>query len=594
MLDQSKVKITVLNGRQAGNTYSLKEGDKKIIGRDNNCHIQILDKGISRNHSLLEWKSDHFLLVDLGSTNGTFVNNKIIISKILEDGDIFKIGQTELKYEALQEAKASSASFEDDILEYSPNTIMERVDVSHSLCGVSSLPRSTRTSRETESEPESPDAKSNLYLSTIYEVSNLVNAEHDLKQLFETIMDKIMQVFEPDRGFLVMQSEDGSLNVAVEKNYQGGEAKLSHTILKKTIKEGISVLSANAMLDDRFTGGMSIVSQQIKSVMSVPLESSKKILGAIYVDSLGSSNCFKKMNLDLLTAIGKQAGVAVERAMLFEHFMEKEKIQQALEIAQNIQKSLLPSSVPDDVEFDMVGWNLTCDETGGDYYDFFKLPGNKLGITIGDVTGHGVGAALLMATARAFLKALVMKSNSITNMMDELNTLLERDMEDDKFMTLFYGEIDTQKLTLRYANAGHDAPLLYRKKQDQFEELEGTGIPLGMMDDFEYEEGEVIQIQAGDILVLSTDGITESMNPQGEQFGTERLLEVIKNGANKSANQIIKDCYDRVQKFCQGTPQRDDLTLVIVKFDKKLTRSETDQEILTKKIDREYTVRRQI
>jgi sigma-B regulation protein RsbU (phosphoserine phosphatase) len=317
--------------------------------------------------------------------------------------------------------------------------------------------------------------------------------------------------------------------------------------------------------------------------MSVPLESANKILGAIYVDSLGASNRFHKAHLDLLTAIGKQAGIAVERAMLFEHYLEKEKMKQALEIAQNIQKTLLPSGVPEHFEYDIVGWNLTCDETGGDYYDFLELPGQRLGVTVGDVSGHGIGAALLMATARAFLKALAIKCNEITTVINELNKLLEQDMEEDKFMTLFYGEIDIKQLKLRYVNAGHEAPFLYRKHKNTFETLESTGIPLGMMDDFEYQEGQEIELEMGDILVLSTDGITEAMNPEGEQFGAERLREVIQQGVNKSANQIVKDCYDQLQKFCRGTPQRDDLTLVIIKFQFRAESQKTDVRALTRK-----------
>ena len=152
--------------------------------------------------------------------------------------------------------------------------------------------------------------------------------------------------------------------------------------------------------------------------------------------------------------------------------------------------------------------------------------------------------------------------------MSELNILLEQDLQDDKFMTLFYGELDLKTLTLSYANAGHESPLLYRKATGEFEELESTGIPLGMMDDSEYEENQ-IRMQLGDILVLSTDGISEAMNKKGEQFGIERLVEIIRRGVNKSANQVIKDCHDAVLKFCGEEQQRDDLTLVVLKFTRR-------------------------
>ncbi len=566
MLDtkaKSLAKITVKSGKQAGASFDLSEKMKKVLGRDNNCDIQVLDKGISRNHSLLEHKGDHFLLVDLGSTNGTFVNDKIIISKILESGDIIKIGQTEILYEEVEEkSKTSPDQFiQDEFLTHSPNTIMERVDVDVSLCGISREDLKAQIGGQSNSSEAT-------YLSTIYEVSNIINAEQDEKKLFNGLIDKITSVFKPDRAFLVML-EDEEYHIATAKNARGGDYKISKTILKKTVQEGVSVLSGNAVLDDGYSDCQSIVTQQIKSVMCVPLESRDKILGAIYIDSLGGINRFKKGDLELLAAIGRQAGVAIERTQLFDQVMEKEKLKQEMEIAQKIQKSLLPSSIPENFEYDLVGWNRSCDDTGGDYYDFFELDDGRLACAIGDVTGHGIGAAFLMATGRAFLKALAHQNKEIPIMMNELNNLLERDMADDKFMTLFYGEIDSKKMILRYANAGHDCPMLYRRSQDKFEQLESTGIPLGMMEDYEYEEAEPVQINPGDILVLSTDGITEAMNTNGDQFGEEKLIEIIRNFSAKSANQIIKECHDAVAKFCGTAPQRDDLTLVVFKFNRR-------------------------
>lgn len=563
--------LLIRNGKQMGASFTMAKGDKKVIGRDNSCQIQILDKGISRNHSLIEWKEDHFLLVDLGSTNGTFVNNKIIISRKLMDGDILKIGQTEIKYKELQpEAPAAASFIKDDFVERSPNTIMERVDVNQSLAVSSRIYHKDGHVEEAEGASD----LSAVYLSTIYEVSNLTNAEQDQNKLFAAILDKIMEVFKPDRAFiLVPEGED--FRVVVQRDTQGGETKLSRTILKKTIHEGVSILSANAMLDDRFSGNMSIVAQNIQSVISVPLESSKEVLGAIYIDSIASSNRFNKAHLDLLTAIGKQAGVAVHRAILFKDYMEKERMQQALDIARKIQTSLLPSGAPETFEYDLVGWNVTCDETGGDYYDFLDLGNGRWAIAIGDVTGHGVGAALLMATSRAFIKALAGKSNNIPVMMNELNRLLADDMGEDRFITLFYGELDTKTMILRYANAGHENPMLYRKNKQNFEALESTGIPLGMVKEFDYDDSREIKINPSEILVLSTDGITEAMDPEGQQFGAERLYEVVQKGAGKSANQIVRDCHDELQKFCQGRPWRDDLTLVVIKFDQRFPKTGT-------------------
>lgn len=568
-LNVTSAQVIIRNGKQANKVFQLSKHEKKIIGRETNCNIQVLDKGASRNHSLIEFKGDHFLLVDLGSTNGTFVNDKTIISKILADGDIIKIGQTELLYRVVEpetETKVAPSSV-GMIDEFLPaNSIVEKIDVTNSLCGVSLQD----LQRQTGSASSNANTAAN-YLSTIYELSNLINKEQTQLKMFDAILDKIMDVFKPDRAYIVIykKEEENPYHVAVERDTIGDQRKISKTILSKTILDGVSVRSGNAAMDGDLAGGMSIVVQKIKSVMCVPLESQSKVLGAIYIDSVASTNRFTKSDLDLLTAVGVLAGVAIERAILSESAVEKEKLHQAMEIAQNIQRSMLPDCVPDSFEYDLVGWNKTCDETGGDYYDFFELPNNRLAITVGDVTGHGIGAALLMATARAFLKALAMKADSVTNLINELNFLLEKDMDDDKFMTLFYGEFDAKTMQLTYSNAGHDNPLLYRVANKQFEELEATGMPLGIDDEEEYEE-ESVKINKGDVLIMSTDGITEAMNPEGEQFGQERFEQIIKNNVQKSANQIIRECYNAVTNFCQGAAQRDDLTLVVIKFNSRI------------------------
>ena len=172
-----------------------------------------------------------------------------------------------------------------------------------------------------------------------------------------------------------------------------------------------------------------------------------------------------------------------------------------------------------------------------------------------------------MATARAYLKAVVRKATDVPIVVTELNQLLSQDMDADKFMTLLYGELDAKKMVFRYASAGHEGPILYRKKIKQFDHFESSGIPLGIMGDFVYEDKIEVAMDIGDILILSTDGIVESMNLQGEQFGVERFEKLIQQSSDKSANQIIKDCYDQLQEFCEGAPQRDDLTLFILKFD---------------------------
>jgi len=560
-----RCKLVVRNGQHAGQVFHIGDGESKILGRDASCEMQMYDKGLSRNHSLVESKDDRFVLSDLGSTNGTFVNGKMIISKPLEEGDLVNVGKIQLQFflERSENPVSSSVRIVEDLDPIGPGTIIKRMDIDSVV-----FPKG-------EAAPEELQEQLGHYqqaLKTIYQVGIEINAAKTLDGLYNRVMDIIMDILKAERGFVILYHPDAEeqFETVVARGQTTAKANVSRTILTKAVSEGLSVLSSNAMADDRFKGGMSIILNQIKSVMAVPLKShGGQIHGAIYVDSRGTSDVFKDSQLELLSIIGMQAGITAERITLNDQLFEQEKMKQALEVAHNIQRSFLPDNLPDSLGLDIVGWSESCDETGGDYYDFVEYEGGQLGLAIGDVSGHGVGAALLMATARAFLRALVGSTDSMSELFTKLNALLEADLEDDQFMTLFYGVLDPKQWTLTYSSAGHDPPLIYRVLDDKFDELDSLGVPLGMVADYEYGEAGPVRFLEGDILLLSTDGIVESMNEDNQEFGKERMMEVIRSSTGASANQIVRNIHSAVTEFSQGRPPRDDLTLVVVKFDSR-------------------------
>ncbi len=243
----------------------------------------------------------------------------------------------------------------------------------------------------------------------------------------------------------------------------------------------------------------------------------------------------------------------------------------ALVLAGEVQKSLLPNEMPRVKGLDIAGRNVSCDEIGGDYYDFIWRPGLQNGafsIVVGDISGHGVDSALLMTTARAFLRMRASQPGSISEIVSAMNNHLAQDVLDTgKFMTLFCLNIDPEEGQLEWVRAGHDPALIYSPETDTFDELKGSGIALGVSDGFEYIENRKEGLQSGQIIAIGTDGIWEAFNTSGEMFGKKRFQDVIRANAGLNAEGIINAVYGALNRFTLGKKSEDDVTLVVVKVD---------------------------
>ena len=249
--------------------------------------------------------------------------------------------------------------------------------------------------------------------------------------------------------------------------------------------------------------------------------------------------------------------------------MERDRIRFSLELAREIQQSLLPKAAPQVDGLQVAAVSLYCDETGGDYYDFIDLRHRRpglLGVVVGDVAGHGISSALLMATTRAFFRQRAVHPGSMDAVLTDVNGLLVRDVGDSgQFVTMSYVVIDRPEGTLRWVRAGHDPGLLFNPDSDIFVELKGPGIPLGVQADWNYETRQVDGFDTGHILVLATDGVWETRNPHGEDFGKERLEALVRLNARRPAQEILDAVIASHKAFRDGRKTDDDVTLVIVK-----------------------------
>ena len=254
-----------------------------------------------------------------------------------------------------------------------------------------------------------------------------------------------------------------------------------------------------------------------------------------------------------------------EELMSVEDLLDTGRMREELAIARRIQRAFLPEAPPGLQGFEIDGWNEPCRETGGDYYDYVRLPGGRLGLAIGDVSGHGIGPALLMANARAALRALLQVAESPGDVLGRQNDLLVADTLEDHFMTMFVGVLDMSTKRFRYAVAGHERPLLLRANTNDFATLDGKGMPLGIAQGQRYAEGDCVTLKHGDLLACFTDGLWEATDLNGEMFGHERLRAALLRTRGGSASEIAADLRREAFGFAGGAHQSDDLTLMALK-----------------------------
>lgn len=306
---------------------------------------------------------------------------------------------------------------------------------------------------------------------------------------------------------------------------------------------------------------------QVGSYLCVPLIAQNRTLGVInLVHPPGEQSSFSELDRDILMTISGLAATSISNAMLHADSLEKERYRQSLAIARTIQMRLFPSSVPPFPTLD-VAWNSeSCDETGGDYVDFIATEDGRFIAVVGDVSGHGIGSALLMAAARAGLRASLRGDRPLSQVIGQLNDQLEHDMEIDRFMTMFVIAFGPAGGAPAFVNAGHDSPILYRAATGTVEELPSTGMPLGIFAGNPYDTGTLPALTPGDALLITTDGVWEVPAADGgEMLGKQRLMEIFRRQAGRPASEALLGVLAEVNAYTGGPPARDDVTLVVLR-----------------------------
>jgi serine phosphatase RsbU (regulator of sigma subunit) len=296
--------------------------------------------------------------------------------------------------------------------------------------------------------------------------------------------------------------------------------------------------------------------------MVVPLLSENRVIGCFNLES-DRLDAYSAHDQQLLTTFASHAAIAIERIRFYQDVLQKRRYEEELAFARQIQLSLLPREQPQFPPYDLAGANYPSPAVGGDYYDFISLTDTDLGIVIGDVSGKGTGAALIMASFRASLRMDCHHQFAIRDILSSVNHFLWESTASDQFVTAFYGVLDRKSGRLTYGNAGHDAPIILRA-DGGVEYLGATGIVLGALNEGEYEE-QVTALHPGDCLLLYTDGVTEARNIRDEEFGLDGLLDAFRDYKDLPAQKLIRKLTRTVFRFAAPRKVGDDVTMIAVK-----------------------------
>ncbi len=403
-------------------------------------------------------------------------------------------------------------------------------------------------------------------LTMLFELSTLLAGESRLERVLDTICRSLVELLAVKAAAIRMLSSDGETLVTqavcnLSPQYLSkGPILLSRSLLDQVALRGEMVYVQNMATDPRVLYPEDAAREGLASILSVGMVYGGKPVGVLRVYTAEPYE-FRESERNLLRAVGQLAAGAVRNAQLIREQEQHERIRQQVQLAAEVQQQLLPQWEPACGPFDVAGRYEPCFELGGDFYDFIPLDGN-LGIVVGDVVGKGVAASLLMASVRAALRAHVESIYDIDEVMARVNTALVRDTQDHQFATVLYGTLDCRSMRFTYCSAGHERALLYRK--GEFMELGIGGMALGIDASQRYDKG-LVDLKAGDVLLVYTDGVTDASNFSGEKFGRQRVREAIVDMADCKARDIVNHVLWQVRRFVGLNYRPDDMTLVAIK-----------------------------
>lgn len=523
-------------------------GDRLSIGRSSSNDLVFADDvGLSRRHLVLERDGDDWAVEDLGSKNGTQVNGEAVRERRrLRPGDRITAGRLVILY--------------DDPLGGAPESVV------FVESGAADVPASTTVVARLDqvlgagaASPAAALAGQDRRVRALIHAGRELAGHRPLADLFPLILNLAMEAVRAERGVL-MTLEGGQLLVRAAC---GDSFRISTAVRERVLGERASLLVKDVLADETFRGRLSIQQQSVRSMMAAPLQTDDRVIGLIYVDTANPSQGFTAEDLSLLAVMANVAAIRLEHARLAEVEQAGRLLARELERAAEIQRKLLPEKPPEVEGVELAGYNVPCRTVGGDYYDFLRLPGGRVGLVVADVAGKGMPAALVMSSLQARIEVLAEDASDVAGLLGRLNRLLQANSPPNCFVSLFFGALDPASGKLVYSNAGHNPPFVVRRGGET-EYLPAGGPVLGILPGVSYEQKECV-LDDGDLLVLYSDGVTEAVNASGEEFGEERLAAFCAERRRLSAADLVEELKRALRQWVGERPAEDDITLVAAK-----------------------------
>jgi serine phosphatase RsbU (regulator of sigma subunit) len=554
--------LEVLDGPQKGKVYRL-DREETVVGRLVYCDVLLAERNVSRQHARLVRTRGEYFVEDLNSTNGTFLNGKRVMARTrLRDQDVIRVYNVPLLFREPEPAPEEPPP---------PPDGWEK--------GTS---RAHRVHLVKKTDPGSvikPPAAAerglglNVYekLRVVLEITKKLGSTLNVQEMLPRILEGLFAVFpQSDRGYVLLpDGESGRLLVRAQKQKEEGTfvsttlGPISHTVAGRVMSQGEAVLLADGVDSEDLDLGDSVLDFPIRSMMCAPLIGPMhKPLGIIYVDTNDPNERFHEDDLEVLLSVAATAGQAVEYAAAHEARMRLVRRERELAMAKQVQLHFLPQRRPQVPGYRFFDYYASAEEVGGDYYGFVPLENGQMALTLGDVSGKGMSAALVMARLCSEVRYRLATAGSPTQAFEELNREFALPEHEAFFVTFLLCVLDPARNRITLLNAGHMPPVCRRGAGGEVEVLGGdlSGPPLGCSAAIRYAPCTV-ELRVGDALVMFTDGISEAMNPHRSLYGNQRLLQAVQVAPGE-LDQLCQSLLDDMWRFTQEHPQSDDICLV--------------------------------
>jgi len=524
-----------------------------LIGRQPQSNLILRDSRVSRTHARIVFEHGGYVLEDTGSRHGIFVNGQRIERQPLANSDRIDFGAQD-SYQLL---------FMMDGAEL--RRLMEQV----------AAPEAT---------PGAPGLGGGLArLRAVLDLARTLQGSFSLEDVLVQVVDTALAVTGSERGFLLLKSDDG-LETRVARHRRGhklplDELRVPRTVIHRALQHRRELLFMNfdASAAGGHTAEHTVADLDLRSVVCVPLvriragqgdttsllTTGAETVGVLYLDSRLAAADMAGGNRELLQTLAMEASTVLENARLLEEERAKQRMEEELKVARDIQQSLLPRSLPSAGWLRAAGSSVASAQVGGDYYDVIAVNDRCWGAVVADVSGKGVSSALLAALLQGALIPASDHADVLTRRMERLNTFLIDRTGGEKYATVFYCLLD-QSGRLDYVNAAHCPPIVVRPSGETAE-LEATGVPVGLLEGSRYELAGR-QLSPGEKVVIYTDGVTEAQDARGAFFGRKRLFDLVRAQASASSSELHDAIQGAVREFTEGAPQSDDITLVVLDY----------------------------